>query len=132
VRPQLGPDGRSITLEIVPRAAQGTLPVVLPRAPENARAVVAKFRFWRLATQLFLRPLAPPRTYTRPSPLLASVLPVALIGGLQQQFQSFARSAGIPVIGDLPLLGSLFRPRTRGENRPELLLFLTPRVLRGE
>ncbi len=36
----------------------------------------------------------------------------------------------VPVLGDIPGLGYLFRSRTQVNNKSELLIFVTPRILR--
>jgi len=36
----------------------------------------------------------------------------------------------VPLLGDIPLLGELFRSTTKGKSKTELLVFLTPRVVR--
>lgn len=36
----------------------------------------------------------------------------------------------IPILGDIPLLGSLFRTTDKSKSKTELLVFLTPRVVR--
>jgi general secretion pathway protein D len=38
----------------------------------------------------------------------------------------------IPLLGDLPILGNLFRSTTKGNQKTELLVFLRPRVVRDE
>ena len=35
----------------------------------------------------------------------------------------------VPVLGDIPGVGTLFRSRTRLDNQSELLIFVTPRIL---
>ncbi|HEY0975458.1 MAG TPA: type IV pilus secretin PilQ [Solimonas sp.] len=51
-----------------------------------------------------------------------------VLGGVFQQENR--RSAGkVPLLGDIPLLGALFRNSTRSDNKRELLIFVTPRVL---
>lgn len=35
----------------------------------------------------------------------------------------------VPVLGDIPVMGNLFRNRSRSSNKSELLVFLTPRVI---
>jgi general secretion pathway protein D len=37
----------------------------------------------------------------------------------------------IPILGDLPILGNLFRDNSTTKNKTELLVFLTPRVVRN-
>ena len=36
----------------------------------------------------------------------------------------------IPFLGDLPILGNLFKTKGRAKSKAELLVFVTPRVLR--
>jgi type II secretory pathway component GspD/PulD (secretin) len=38
----------------------------------------------------------------------------------------------VPLLGDLPLLGGLFRRSTVTREKTELLVFLTPRVVRNK
>ena len=40
--------------------------------------------------------------------------------------------SGIPVLKDIPVLGSLFSSTSTTSARTELLVFLTPRVLEGD
>lgn len=50
------------------------------------------------------------------------------IGGIYQEEQRDSR-AGVPWIGEVPVLGALFRNRTEENRRTELLVFLTPSVV---
>mgnify|MGYP003344264362 FL=1 len=36
----------------------------------------------------------------------------------------------IPVLGDLPYVGFLFRQNNKADSRNELLIFITPRILK--
>ncbi len=51
-----------------------------------------------------------------------------VIGGLTQQESRDIRTK-IPFLGDLPILGPLFRTRDTRSTRSELVLFITPRIL---
>jgi type II secretory pathway component GspD/PulD (secretin) len=51
-----------------------------------------------------------------------------VIGGLRQEEERTIRTR-IPILGDLPLLGSLFRSRNTLTTRTDLVIFITPRVL---
>ena len=51
-----------------------------------------------------------------------------VLGGLIQTDQSKSRSK-VPILGDIPLLGALFRSESRDSYRTELLVLLTPYVL---
>ena len=35
-----------------------------------------------------------------------------------------------PILGDLPWIGSLFRTKTKQDDKQELLIFITPRLIR--
>jgi type IV pilus assembly protein PilQ len=51
-----------------------------------------------------------------------------VIGGIFEQNESLLETK-VPLLGDLPYLGSLFRTTTTDSQRTELLVFLTPRVV---
>ena len=51
-----------------------------------------------------------------------------VIGGIFEQSEQTS-VAKVPLLGDLPLLGYLFKTTTRDTSRVELLVFLTPRVV---
>jgi general secretion pathway protein D len=51
-----------------------------------------------------------------------------VIGGLMQK-QITSTVDKIPILGDIPLLGHVFRHTVKGENRSELLIFLTPYII---
>jgi len=51
-----------------------------------------------------------------------------VIGGLRQEEESEIRKK-VPILGDIPLLGALFRSRSKSVNRTDLVIFVTPRVL---
>jgi type IV pilus assembly protein PilQ len=51
-----------------------------------------------------------------------------VIGGIYEQEENTSQ-AKVPLLGDLPVLGQLFKNNTRDTRRTELLVFLTPRIL---
>lgn len=51
-----------------------------------------------------------------------------VLGGLVSTDKRNSR-AKVPILGDIPLIGTLFRSDTRNDNRTELLVLLTPYVL---
>lgn len=51
-----------------------------------------------------------------------------VLGGLVSTDRRNAR-AKVPILGDIPIIGTLFRSDTRNNNRTELLVLLTPYVL---
>ena len=53
-----------------------------------------------------------------------------ILGGLMREATSTSRN-GVPILSDIPLLGALFRSSTTHKEKTELLVFLTPRVVRN-
>jgi len=53
-----------------------------------------------------------------------------VIGGLMQRSKASADTK-IPFLGDIPLLGNLFKRKTDSNSREELLIFLTPYVIQA-
>ena len=51
-----------------------------------------------------------------------------VIGGLRQEEERRIRTK-VPLLGDLPLVGALFRSSLKTVNRTDLVVFVTPRVL---
>lgn len=54
-----------------------------------------------------------------------------VVGGIYQETFSNIVSK-VPVLGDLPVVGNLFKSRSRDHSRNELLFFITPRIMGGE
>ena len=52
-----------------------------------------------------------------------------VVGGVYE-FTNRAGLQKVPFLGDIPILGNLFKSRTRTKNKAELLIFVTPRVLK--
>lgn len=53
-----------------------------------------------------------------------------VIGGLMQEVESENESK-VPILGDIPLLGALFRNKVKTKRKTNLLIFLTPHVIDG-
>jgi MSHA type pilus biogenesis protein MshL len=53
------------------------------------------------------------------------------IGGLMRTRHE-VRTAGIPILKDIPLLGMLFKSRQEREEQRELVIFLTPTIVAGQ
>ncbi|MFC3874493.1 type IV pilus secretin PilQ [Neisseria musculi] len=51
-----------------------------------------------------------------------------IVGGIYEEDNSNTISK-VPVLGDIPVLGNLFKSRARKETRKELLIFITPRIV---
>ncbi len=52
-----------------------------------------------------------------------------VIGGVYE-FSDRSDLTRVPFLGDIPILGNLFRNKSRGKSKAELLIFVTPRVMR--
>jgi type IV pilus assembly protein PilQ len=52
-----------------------------------------------------------------------------VIGGVYE-FRSREDLAKVPFLGDLPVIGNLFRNKGRSKEKAELLVFVTPKVMR--
>ena len=51
-----------------------------------------------------------------------------IIGGLIRESQNQERSQ-VPILGDIPLLGTLFRGKSSGRARQNLVILVTPRII---
>lgn len=54
-----------------------------------------------------------------------------VLGGLFQDVDSETVTK-LPILGDLPVLGGVFRNRARAHTKDEVVFFITPRILPGE
>lgn len=54
-----------------------------------------------------------------------------VIGGVYE-FTDANSVAKVPFLGDVPFLGALFKKKSRSKDKAELLIFLTPKVMRVE
>ena len=51
-----------------------------------------------------------------------------VIGGIFEMTE-LDNTTKVPLLGDAPVVGNLFKSRSRTANKSELLIFLTPRVI---
>ncbi len=51
-----------------------------------------------------------------------------VMGGIYQQSESQSASK-VPLLGDLPIVGALFRSTSRETSKSELLVFITPKIV---
>ena len=51
-----------------------------------------------------------------------------VLGGLYEE-DNTNNAAKVPLLGDIPVLGNLFKHSTKVKNRRELLIFITPRII---
>ena len=52
-----------------------------------------------------------------------------VIGGVYE-FSDATDVSKVPFLGDLPVIGNLFRNKGRSKTKAELLIFVTPKVMR--
>jgi type IV pilus assembly protein PilQ len=52
-----------------------------------------------------------------------------VLGGILQTTSRDA-STKIPYLGDIPVLGNLFKTTTKTDDKDELLIFVTPKIVR--
>lgn len=53
-----------------------------------------------------------------------------VLGGLMESDQS-SSSSKIPILGDIPVLGNLFKSKSTSNGKKELLIFVTPHIVRA-
>lgn len=53
-----------------------------------------------------------------------------MIGGLISE-RTLQREKKVPVLGDIPLLGRIFKSRYQVQERTDVLFFIYPRILQG-
>ena len=51
-----------------------------------------------------------------------------VIGGVYE-FRSAEDLQKVPFLGDVPIIGNLFKTKSKNHNKAELLIFVTPKVL---
>jgi type IV pilus assembly protein PilQ len=64
------------------------------------------------------------------SQLLVDNGQTVVLGGIYETTQSNTVTK-VPLLGDIPILGQLFRTTSAIDNRSELLIFVTPKILQG-
>ena len=53
-----------------------------------------------------------------------------VIGGIYTQTEQDSTTK-IPVLGDVPYIGFLFRNNSKTDNKSELLIFISPRIVKN-
>jgi type IV pilus assembly protein PilQ len=54
-----------------------------------------------------------------------------VLGGVYERTKIFSKEQ-VPWLGDVPVLGRLFKQEAREDNNSELLIFVTPKILKGD
>lgn len=78
------------------------------------------------AATSFLVPIATKQISTQ---VLVENGGTVVIGGIYQQTQNDAVTK-VPLLGDIPVLGVLFRSKATKDDKEELLIFVTPRIMK--
>jgi type IV pilus assembly protein PilQ len=74
---------------------------------------------------------APVNTRTAKTKILVRNGQTSVIGGIYQDTESNSEN-GVPGLKDIPVLGWLFKSKTKLKDKNELLIFLTPRILQQQ
>jgi type IV pilus assembly protein PilQ len=53
-----------------------------------------------------------------------------VLGGVFEREKTFSKEQ-VPWLGDVPVLGRLFKQEARQDNNSELLIFVTPKILKS-
>lgn len=116
VRPKVSADDREITMQITA--------VVTARVP-NADLVIENDNDVEVARAPTISK-RDVRTYTR----IANNTPF-IIGGLIARDDS-TEQAKVPLLGDIPIVGNLFKDQRRQRSKREVIIVITPRLLRDD
>jgi type IV pilus assembly protein PilQ len=54
-----------------------------------------------------------------------------VLGGVYE-IETLESETKVPLLGDIPVIGALFRSTTRSEDKSELLIFVTPKIIRDD
>ncbi len=100
---------------------------VMPHITQNDQVLLNPMT---LTVTSIVKPGSPPETTTRSATTQMMVKngETIAIGGLIRDIESLKESK-IPLLGDIPLLGFLFRSTVTSKDKLELVVFLTPHIL---
>ena len=86
----------------------------------------------RIAVPLLTAALLPAAAVAQSSTVVTNMKldngQTAVIGGLLQDSETLSVNK-VPFLGDIPYIGVAFRSKQRVDNKAELLIFVTPRIL---
>ncbi len=126
IRPQVVPGTDQIIMEVIPKETSLSGSGTSALAPQG-------FELYTLGAAGLEGSIALPRT--RSSTLVTTMLiesgQTAVIGGLTTETDSRGESK-IPVLGDIPILGRLFRHDSKSRDQRSLLVFLRPTLIRSD
>lgn len=125
IRPHIIPGTNSMEMQVIPKetSLSGT---------GNSALAPPGFDIFTIGASGLEGSIALPRT--RSSTIVTSMLldsgQTAVIGGLTTD-TDFERISKVPFLGDIPILGRLFRNDVKNRERRSLLVFITPQILRS-
>jgi type IV pilus secretin PilQ/predicted competence protein len=112
-----------LTLKVTPQITEANT-VILNLEVENNEADFARVVGSGAAA------IPPIKTQSAKTMLLVADGATAVIGGIYKSSESWSRDS-TPLLGDVPIIGYLFRNRKMNQQNDELLLFITPKIIRG-
>ena len=124
LRPNVIPGSQQVLMDIIPKetSLSGDSPGG-PLAP-------AGFDIFTIGASGLEGSIALPRT--RSSTIVTSMLlesgQTAVIGGLRTEIDTKTQSK-VPFLGDIPILGELFKLRTKNRDQRDLMVFITPTIV---
>jgi len=125
IRPQVVPGTDQIIMEVIPKETSLSGSGGSALAPQG-------FEFFTLGASGLEGSIALPRT--RSSTLVTTMLiesgQTAVIGGLTTETESNSETR-LPILGDVPILGRLFRHEAKSRDQRSLLIFLRPTLVRS-
>lgn len=109
----------------------GTIINVLPKTmPDGSVILNVAITISSILTQVVIQgnsyPVASSRVYN--AALQVNSGYTLAIGGLDEAKDAYDRN-GVPLLKDIPLVGELFKSKTQGRERKNLLIFITPTVI---
>lgn len=110
IKPFISPASETIRMEITQLVSQPTQPTGVPARLAEANTVIAKRE---VKTNIVIRNGD-----------------TAVLGGLVRDFERQTVNK-VPVLGDIPVLGWLFKSNTTEKDKINLMVFLTPKVVRN-
>ncbi len=110
IKPFISPASETIRMEITQSISQATQATNVPAALANAATVIAKRE---LKTFLVVRNGD-----------------TAVLGGLVRESES-DQVQKVPLLGDIPVIGWLFKSSVRQKDKINLMVFLTPKIIRN-
>ncbi len=125
VRPNVIPGTEKMVMEVIPKETSLSGTGVSSFAP-------AGFDVFTVGAGGSAGSIALPRT--RSSTIVTSMIiesgHTVMIGGLSTEADTQTNSK-VPLLGDIPIIGELFKHRSKNRERRSLLVFLTPTIVRS-